>query len=318
VGWLLLGSLLALPGDVLAQRVEPARGLAALPLVLLALGMARVPGVLQHGGALAELSSQGASALGRALEGAPDSSFALALEARTRSELHSWDPVLELRPHSIEALNNSAVRHARAGELGVAIERWMRVLELDPGHDGALSYLAQHELERGNDAAGLDALARLRASGRLREGAAELLAASTTLSGNLSGAVAVLASEDPAGAAPSAYALDARAEELQSEAGAAMPAAGLGALAHWLWGREHAEAGNFDDARRSYYRAWRVAQGAGAKPIALGLELSAAYLQDDKPDESRALYDELAPVELAEHPGLPGWAHEALLVAAYR
>ena len=138
------------------------------------------------------------------------------------------------------------------------------------------------------------------------------------LSGNLSGALAVLASEDPAGAAPSAYALDARAEELQSEAGAAMPAAGLGALAHWLWGREHAEAGNFDDARRSYYRAWRVAQGAGAKPIALGLELSAAYLQDDKPDESRALYDELAPVELAEHPGLPGWAHEALLGAAYR
>ena len=81
----------------------------------------------------------------------------------------------------------------------------------------------------------------------------------------------------------------------------------LEARAHLLWARQHAEAGRFGDAVRSYRQCLRVTRehfAGGA--LRVRLELAAALAADGREDEARAEVAGLRPRE-ADRAALPAW-----------
>jgi O-antigen ligase len=331
LAWAIFG---ALTGD--GRRARLAGGVAGLA-ALAALPLA--PGLLAHGGALAqyvrsarriaelqrepetdpELASasliaeleRARATVQAALAAEPDSAPAREIAARLAregQELPAWERVLAVRPNSVEAWEQSATEHARAGALELARTGYGRALALSPTHPRILKNLARLELSLGEPELGLQALERLSAGGCLEPAWLEGFGAELVLVFGRVAAAAELAAGRPL-AELSPELLHARSREPGRDE---LSARAHEALAQLSWARQHASAGEFELAARNYRQALvqsRARAEAGAALFAL--ELAAAELRAGRRPEALELARgrELDPRTRAE---LPPWALEAL------
>ncbi len=291
----------------------------ALPLV----GHGRA--LVEHVRALRELESLGvrgdegreqkvraAEALERALAHAPDSAPARLLRARLRDDaadfLAPWERVLELRPHAVEALEQSGTLCARAGRTEEARAFYSRARELSPTHPRILRNSARLECTQGELALGLAAIERLRTQGCLTRGWSEALGIELVLELGLPARGArVWTGRELEALVPEE--LHARAGDGTDEAEASE------CLAQLLWARAHAAAGDFALALRNYRqageRSWaRRGTAAGPAPL-YALEQAAAELGAGRRSEALERVRGLVPSakSVAE---LPDWARQAL------
>ena len=221
--------------------------------------------------------------------------------------------MLDLRPLRIEAwlqIGNELARH----DPQAAREAYARVLALDPAHPGALQNMGTLELNSGRPAEGLAWFDRLPAHRSPTAPWLEELAARLALRGIDDSAEALFARVDPDLAdrtAEECFALSKAA----SKAGQALQADAWEARAHLKWGREHADAGRFTDAVRSYRQAWRVCTTHVAEPLRVRLELAAALARAGRLDEARTQMQGLEPTP-EDRAALPPWARDSLRALA--
>lgn len=247
-----------------------------------------------------------------ALAAAPESAPARALAARLATDeerVAAWDRLLEIRPHSSEAWEQSAMACVRAGQFEEARERLREALALSPTHPRLLKNAARLELVHGELEAGLAALERFRQEGcdpawstvfgnelvldlgRPERGARVLFGAQLT---SLSG-------ED----------LHARSQRPEEAA----LAESAECLAQLRWAREHALAGDFELALRNYRQAAErshARRGTEKGPAPLyALELAAAAARAGRRDEAESRRRG-AVLERAAWDELPDWARATL------
>jgi O-antigen ligase/Flp pilus assembly protein TadD len=331
--FLFAGTLLARPAEALA----PSRARTLMPLfaaMLLAVQAPRALAFLRYGDQMRlvptgrgdEKRLPDRDRVERALVQCPDSTLALRMLARdpaTAQPAAFWERLLQLRPDSFEALVQLGGLRANAGRAADARALWLRAHELQPERESALRNLALLEARAGNAQASGAWLERLQHEepGRptsdhdswLRETAAGEL-----LRGREGSARILFERFDPGR-------LDGPAEKVYAEAQGMRESSapldegiadGLECLAHTLWAREHASAGRFADAVRSYRQALRLSSilRAGGAPR-LRLEYAAALLRDGQEDKARSEVEAAAALP-ADWVGLPEGAGEALLEAA--
>lgn len=244
---------------------------------------------------------------------APDSAPARLLAAReARATPELWERVLAVRPHAVEAWEQSGTFCATTGLSAEAHARYQRALALSPTHPRILRNSARLECSQGDIELGLDAIERLRLRGCLAPGWTQALGSELVLElGAPARGARLLFGRELATLVPEE--LHARhrngAAKVEDEAEASE------CLAQLLWARAHAAHGDFGRALRSYRqaaeRSW-ARRGAQAAPASLySLELAAAELRAGHGEAARARARELAPdsTTLAE---LPDWARELL------
>ncbi len=334
VAFPLLGALLA-SGRRAGGRAAQVVPALAFGVLLLGIGPAR--SLLAHGRALARLAEHGRPSLAdlelavaEALEARPDSVVARSLRAKLaplvgvgpRAAIERTRAVLELRPHRVGAWIDLGARLA-AGEGGRsrraaaadpvgARAAFERALELDPLHPIALENLARLELFGDRPARGLELVARLAEIDRLDPARALRLGADLVLHGLDAEGLSVLARVEPRLADPSGERLQALAQEFERREQPWLAEA-LTAQAHRTWGREHAERGDFDAARRSLFQCLRLTRESveGGAPR-VRLEYAAALVASGRPEEAPPWVEGLAPSR-ADLESLPAWAREGLL-----
>ncbi|MFN0007981.1 MAG: tetratricopeptide repeat protein [Planctomycetota bacterium] len=258
-------------GSVLSR---PGRAWTWPLLVVLLAASLPARAFVRHGRWLASIASpdaQDARTVERALESAlnccHDSVVGAALLARLHEEKGS-DPA-------------TVARH------------WSGVLQHHPHNVEALMQLALARVKSGDFAGARQAYERARALDPGHPGIRKNLRLLDLQEGALEKE-----------ADPSAESCYARSKQ-ERAGGDALLADLLEARAHLLWAREHAEAGRFADAVRSYRQCLRVTGGAPR----VRLELAAALAADGREDEARS---EIAGVRLtdADRAALPAWAAE--------
>ncbi|MEQ1895380.1 MAG: O-antigen ligase family protein, partial [Planctomycetota bacterium] len=275
---------LALAGTLFARG--PRRRLGALPMVLPALlTFPLAPGLITLGAALtdyvrrvariaelaeqpwtsevehaqreAELASEAANApavlaIARAAE--PAAAPALALSARLappEGRVAAWDELLRVRPHAVEAWEQSGTDQARRGAHEDARRRYLAALKLSPTHPRILKNLARLECVQGDPELGREALERLRLSGCIAEGYSSELGAELVLVLGRPERGAVLLGETPyERLVPEQLHADASAAGLAPAVAEAKEC-----LAQLLWAREHAARASFALALRNYRQA---------------------------------------------------------------
>lgn len=265
-------------GAVLA-RPKPARPFVPIAAAVLLLVLApRALAFVRHGRALSDLAH---ATTDRALEACPDSPLALEIRARTLEEAKAdagavraaWEHVLALRPESFPAHAELGIALARAGDFAGARRELEHALALDPGHPGVRKNLLLVERE-------LDlAEGRFDASREWLEGT------------------------DPI---PEACYARSRKERA---GGDRLLADLFEARAHFLWARQHAGLGRFDDAVRSYRQCLRVTRDhvEGGAPR-VRWELAAALSAAGRKDEA---VQEIPPGSL-DDVDMPDWAKREL------
>ncbi|HEV8112731.1 MAG TPA: O-antigen ligase family protein [Planctomycetota bacterium] len=265
-----------------AMLAAPGRGPRGIPIAAFVLLVACAPAALafvRHGRSLADR----AAPIEAARAACPDSVLALSLLARLDEERGvdpalvraDWERVLALRPARVEALMQLALADLRAGDAARARATWESALALDPAHPGILGNLRALDLQEG----------RFEAGRRWLEGA------------------------DPSPEMCFARAKDERAR------GATLLADLFEARAHLLWARQHADAGRFADAVRSYRQCVRVTGdhvdgGAPRARLELAAALAAAGREEDARAELAAVHAD--PGDPDEIGSLPAWAAERL------
>lgn len=317
-----------------AARLVPA---TALALLVLAAPDARA--LVRHGRTLGRLAHpaetrasdpvvararRGLKTVAEALAARPDSTLARTLRARLLEQsgaspavlLEAWSLVLAERPHRFEALMQVGTLHARAGNASEARAYYDHALKLDPRHPGLLRNRVRLELLEGRIEHGLDTLATLAERGPPDPDWVERFGAELLLRGKDREGFALLeriganrSDDDGNGLWQLSKTLHEDGRELLADAYAAQ--------AHRLWAREHAEAGRYHDAVRSYRQSLRLTlafEPEGA--LRIRMELAAAALGEGE--------RELAGEQLAgERPtaadwaGMPSWAGEALLATGW-
>lgn len=333
----LLGAMLASGRPAGGRGAWAARLVPALAFGLLLLGIGPARSLLAHGRALAQVARRPQPsladlelALAEAIEARPDSVVARSLRAKLallvgvgpRAALERTRAVLELRPHRVGAWIDLGARLA-AGEGGRARRgaaadpqgaraAFERALELDPLHPIALENLARLELFGGRPARGLELVARLAQSGRLDPGRALRLGSDLLLHGLDAPGLSVLARVEPRLVDAGGERLQALAQEFERREQPWLSEA-LTAQAHRTWGREHAERGDFDAARRSLFQCLRLTREVleGGAPT-VRLEYAAALVRSGRRDEAPAWVEGLAPTR-EDLESLPRWAREALV-----
>lgn len=269
----------------------------------------------------------------QALGERPDSPVALGHRARLAQAFHEepaqiaarWDALLARRPHSVEGLMQRALwalRDTRAGghpDRDTARALWERALELDPEHDKILRNLARLASEEGRSEDALALSQRvLIPIGPHRVGVDDdwifdlgneaALAGHTQLATELWGQ----SDEQLAELAPDpAWALHERA----AQQGNARHAAALETYARVAWGREQAESANWPAAARSYRQASDASRrGRGRPAPGVELELAAALVLGQRPDEAREAFERSGALA-RDLLTLPAWAGDALFGA---
>lgn len=324
----------ALFGSLFA-RGTPRRALAlavGLPALLV---LPLAPALLRHGRALtahlraasslaasaqegadeAALGAQAARAnehLVQALEAEPRSAPALLLAARLAPPAEraaAFDRVLAVRPHSVEAWEQSGTDQARLGRSEDARRRYLAALALSPTHPRILRNLARLECVQGEPELGLEALARLELLGCIDAAYRTTLGSELVLELGRPERGAALLSELPfERLVPEQLHADSRAAEL-----APAVAEALEALAQLLWAREHAARGSYALALRNYRQVLersRAARGDEGATL-YRLELAAAEARAERREDAFARAS-AAPREAAAWEGLPDWAVAAL------
>ena len=214
-----------------------------------------------------------------------------------------WTDALKVRPHSIEALVGLGRARVRRGDLLGTLDLWSHARDLDPGYGVVLRNLKR---------LGADLVLTGELKVGIRELAPELLGEG--------------AADDNGNPIDLGSTLLAMASEMEREAevaaaeGVAGPdlhvARGLTCAAQWSWGREHAEAGDFATALRSYRQARRE---TARQPMRLAPKLDCEYvallmLTGDK-DGARDLWEQLSAAHegaKALATGAPEWARATL------
>jgi len=322
-GLILAAGLLGLPmiaqGLDMVQWMRSARELAALK-------SAEPPAPEEE---VRRVVGRARAAVARAIETPPAGAPALLAWARTTRGADDWGDVLARRPHSVEALEGIGLAHARNARYNYtwyglkdekALGAWEEALELVPGFPRILRNLARLGLEQGEPETGLARLRELDARGCLDLAFVRGMAADFALSGLFDPALALAAfAEDPTGPyrrTTSGESLE-RASEAAAASGEDRVADALRELAHLVWAREHADAGDFPTAVRSYRQALLSARRQGERGTrTLVAELGAAELRAGRSDEAG---ETLAPITVDERLAeqLPAWAQEALRAADY-
>jgi tetratricopeptide (TPR) repeat protein len=244
-------------------------------------------------------------ALRRALELAPDSAPARMLHARRTRAVADWDLALALRPHAVEAWEQSATELARSGQTTAARERYERALALSPTHPRIWRNVARLELTQGDAERGLAAVERLRVAGCLDPAWTAALGRELVLVLGLPQRGAPLVADRALA--------ELVPEELHARAQADGPDAdALECLAQLLWARQHAASGAFELALRSYRQARDRSRSQRGEPAPLyALELAAAEFRAGRLDEARAQSIGVR-VDALTWDELPSWARAAL------
>ncbi len=321
-------------GALLAREDAPITGWTRrfLPFAALALCVIQIPrawALVRHGQALSALGTLDLAsgslerAVDRALEAAPDSVAARSLRARfAPAAQHDpalarsiWEQVLALRPNRFEAWMQLGNLAARSGAREQALADFTQAAALDPGHPGLLQNFVTLFAELGRTDLALSALAELQATHPqpapwiAERGARAWLAGHESTARALFEKSGVLALPELPGVC------FAQSRE-RRQRGEKLLADCLESAAQRGFAREHAAAGAWADAVRSYRQELHVSadyEPQGARPVRL--ELAAALALDGKTEEARAAVLELAPTQ-AELAALPEWARaklEALL-----
>jgi tetratricopeptide (TPR) repeat protein len=229
------------------------------------------------------------------------------------------DDALEVRPHSAEAWERRATLQARRGLTAEARASYARALELSPTHPRILRNLARLEWIQGDLDSGRAALERLRAGGCLSEPWLRSVGVELVLVlGRVERGARLLFDRPLSALSPDELHARARgpaeppATELAPHAQHLRSAEEC--LAQLLWARQHAAAGDYASAARSYRQAAAQSLAVrGREPgpaAALLLEQAAAEARAGREPEARAL---LARARgSAEDAELPPWAREAL------
>jgi tetratricopeptide (TPR) repeat protein len=195
-----------------------------------------------------------------------------------------WTAALRVRPHSIEALSNIGRVYASRGAFDEALVHWNHARELDPGYPVVLRNLRR---------LGAD----LVLSGKLDAGLRELAP-------HLSLEEAVDENGNPIDVGSNLL------NESQRESDPLLASALLCA-AQWTWAREHAAAGNFDYAVRSYRQARRELQ---REPLhsapELDFEYGAALRLGGRQTEAADIWAALGDTQVLQSAS-PQWAAEA-------
>lgn len=322
VAFAAIGIVLARP--VAGGIVWPRRFVVIGAFVLLAVVSPRAWAFVRHGWHLQQLAvpradkQRVAEIVSKAVEACPDSVVARSSAARISEArgdglavvLDQWQHVLDLRPLRIEALMQVG---NRLGPVDPAPARaaYGSVLLLDPGHPAALQNLGTLELNAGRVAVGLSWFDRIPAHRAPSRGWLEGLAARLALRGLDDASEAVFARADPAWAARTPEQCQALAIEAEKANRASEIVDAWKARAHRGWARDHARAGRFADAVRSYRQDLRVCTIHVQSPRRVQLELAAALWRDGRDADAQAQAAGLVPTaeDLA---AMPDWAGETL------
>jgi O-antigen ligase len=262
---------------------------------------------------LARAASEAPAVLAVALAAAPDSAPARLAAARLASpteRVAAWDEVLRVRPHAVEAWEQSGTDHARVGASEEARRRYLAALALSPTHPRILKNLARLECVQGSPEHGRELLARLELQGCVAEGYASEFGAELVLEAGLAERGARLLAET----AFEQLVPEQLHAEAQVEGVATRLTEAKECLAHFLWARQHAAHGSFADAVRSYRQALarsRARRGdEGAAPYRL--ELAAAEAAAGR--RAEALTDAAGVrIDASAWAALPRWARAALV-----
>jgi len=270
-------------------------------------------------------TGEAVAAIERARAAAPDAAPARLLTARLLAArtgaaagpgaegsdaTAAWDAVLALRPHSVEAWEQSGTLCARAGRTGEARERYGHALALSPSHPRILRNAARLECTQGELARGLAHVEALRGHGCLDEDWLRTLGDELVLvQGRPERGARLLFSRALSELVPEelhAQALEEGRDPLGADA--------RECLAQFLWARGHAAAGRHDVALRNYRQALdrsRARSGPGSAGAPLyRCELGAAELLTGHAEEAR---EHLAlPPASDTWAELPAWAQTAL------
>jgi O-antigen ligase len=318
----MFGTLLA--GESTPARRTARRFVAIGAVALLVVVVPRAAAFVRHGCALQRLTIPDAEpkdvqrAVADAIAACPDSVPARSWSARIAESrrdgkplvLEEWGRVLDLRPRRIEAWIQVG-NHFGASQPDRARAAYARVLALDAKHPGALQNMGTLELNTGHPAKGLAWFEKLPAHRAPTSAWLEELGARLALRGVDDSAEAVFARADPKLAALTPEQCFGLAKELRKTDRPPFLADAWEARAHLGWAREHAAAGRFNEAVRSYRQAVRLCTTHVEDPRRPRLELAAALVLAGKTDEARTQVEGLVPTpeDLA---AMPKWAAEPL------
>lgn len=247
-----------------------------------------------------------------AIAAAPESAAARFAAARAKDpeqELELWEAVLQVRPHSVEALEHLGALQVKADRHQAARAHWERALELSPTHPRLLENLARLEILEGDRSRGAQLLRQRLGLGPLQPELERYFGAQLILRGAWREGAPFLCGAEFQELHPTA--LNDRYQQLRKQ-GPEHEADALRALSQLLWAREYVEAGNLELARRSYGQALRPTRRL--EPLgapALRAEIGALGLLEGEFESAR---QELQGVSLtkAEREALPAWATQAL------
>lgn len=338
------GTLLARNDAPAPQPSSQLRALATrlVPTAVLALLVSASPdarAMAAHGRALGELSrtqrrdaddpeiaraKRGLKHIDAALRARPDSALAHTLRARLLApagagiseQIDAWSAVLQQRPHRFEALMQIGTLHARSGDAAEARAYFDHALLIDPVHPGLLENRVRLEFLEGRIPQGVETLARWSERAPPEDTWFERFGAELLLRGLDREASVLLAYIDEHPTEQDGHLLWQRAKELR-EQGRDPLADAYEAHAHRLWAREHAEAGRFHDAVRSYRQCLAktlVATPSGS--LRVRMELAAAALSEGDREEARLRLGDDKP-SAADWAGMPPWAGEALIASGW-
>ena len=322
----------ALSSPTSASPLKGARWFGVALAVLLTSHTQRALAITRHGDELAKLSNSPTwegqyEVVERLLKACPDSVIALNRRARLldhpsastaslEERLEAWRAVRALRPSRVEPLIQTGILHARNDRLSSASQSFNAALAIDSHHPAALRNLARVEFLSSHAVAGAELLDKLVQIGhedklwRLRLGT-DLL-----LEGMLEEATMVLDRCQLRFRNLNAERCWQLAREYRRNSGDPVQAHIADAFectAHRLWARRHAEALDWDSARRSFRQAQRLARRDDLSlPPRFELEFAAILWNCRMPIDARDTFLSAGDDATAWR-NLPGWAGDALL-----
>ncbi|QDU69043.1 hypothetical protein [Engelhardtia mirabilis] len=216
-----------------------------------------------------------------------------------------------VRPFSANAHTQRGLAAIAIGDLRAARIAFQEAAALRP-HDPACAFNeVRVTLQSGLATAALDAARAAVARGALDSERVSALARDAQLGGWV-GPQTARELLELAGKPLTPDDLIERADKLRDQSGTTPTVAALESMAQHLWGREHAQVGNYGIAVRSYRQAWRASCDAGqpGSPL-LRLELAAAERLSGNPERAEVLLEASVP-EGQVTLDLPHWAVGAL------
>jgi len=250
-----------------------------------------------------------------AIEVAPQSAPSRLTAARTaegEEQLERWQQVLEVRPHSVEALDRIGMLHASSDRTEEARASWKRALDLSPTQPRILENIARLELKAGDPEQGNGFLERRLALGALQPGLGEYFGSLLVLNGLWSAGTALLTGTELEASNPNQINADYQALR---KSGPEQQADALRCLSQLLWAREHTLTEDYDVALRSYGQALRPTRKLRAEGASvLRVEIAALHLLSGNTAKAQAEVQGITLSEL-QWSGLPSWACEAIASA---